>query len=89
LQVPSLDIRASGHASRRVHKTTFPQKTGLSQENAQKAVQTVIDFMKTKLPAPLAAEVDALIAGNYSGLAEEAGELLKGKLGGLFGGSPS
>src|SRR4030095_13586034 len=27
LQVPSRDIRASGHASRRVHKTTFPQRT--------------------------------------------------------------
>src|SRR5213079_617725 len=27
LQVPSPDIRASGHASRRVHKTTFPQRT--------------------------------------------------------------
>jgi len=27
LQVPSRHIRASGHASRRVHKTTFPQPT--------------------------------------------------------------
>ena len=27
LQVPSRDIRTSGHASRRVHKTTFPQPT--------------------------------------------------------------
>ncbi len=27
LQVPSRDIRAPGHASRRVHKTTFPQPT--------------------------------------------------------------
>src|SRR6266581_5690805 len=27
LQVPSPDIRAPGHASRRVHKTTFPQPT--------------------------------------------------------------
>src|SRR6516162_5777316 len=27
LQVPSRDIRAPGHASRRVHKTTFPQQT--------------------------------------------------------------
>src|SRR5262245_12196308 len=30
LQVPSRDIRASGHASRRAHKTTFPQPTALS-----------------------------------------------------------
>src|SRR5437879_8397351 len=27
LQVPSRDIRAPGHASRRVHKTTLPQPT--------------------------------------------------------------
>src|SRR6266436_5588464 len=27
LQVPSPDIRTPGHASRRVHKTTFPQPT--------------------------------------------------------------
>src|SRR6266513_2864523 len=27
LQVPSRNIRTSGHASRRVHKTTFPQRT--------------------------------------------------------------
>src|SRR6266513_2405750 len=27
LQVPSRNIRTSGHASRRVHKTTFPQPT--------------------------------------------------------------
>jgi hypothetical protein len=30
LQVPSPDIRASGHASRRVLKTTFPQRTAPS-----------------------------------------------------------
>src|SRR5207248_1180992 len=29
LQVPSRDIRTSGHASRRVHKTTFPKPTPL------------------------------------------------------------
>src|SRR5512132_1253834 len=33
LQVPSRDIRASGHASRRVHKTTFPQPTAPSRGN--------------------------------------------------------
>src|SRR6266581_1840116 len=33
LQVPSRDIRASGHASRRVHKTTFPQPTAPLRSN--------------------------------------------------------
>src|SRR5947207_1854128 len=39
LQVPSQTIRAPGHASRRVHKTTFPQLT------ADRPV-TTLKFMK-------------------------------------------
>lgn len=62
------------------------QKTGISQENAQKAVQTVIDFLKTKLPAPIAGQVDAVLSGDFSGVAGQAGEILKGKMGGTFGG---
>jgi len=62
------------------------QKTGISQENAQKAAQTVIDFLKTKLPAPVASQMDAVLAGDMSGVAGQAGEMLKGKLGGAFGG---
>jgi hypothetical protein len=61
------------------------QKTGISQENAQKAAQTAIDFLKTKLPAPVASQVDAVLAGDMSGIAGQAGEMLKGKLGGAFG----
>lgn len=63
------------------------QKTGLSQEDAQKAVQTVIDFMKSKLPPPLAGQVDAALKGDFSGIAGQAGELLKGKFGGILGGN--
>jgi enamine deaminase RidA (YjgF/YER057c/UK114 family) len=58
------------------------QKTGISQENAQKAAQTAIDFLKKKLPAPIAGQVDAVLAGDMSGIAGQAGEMLKGKLGG-------
>jgi len=65
------------------------QKTGLSQEDAQKAVTAVIDFLKTKLPGPIASHLDGFLAGGTQGtlgaLEAEAGELLKGKLGGLFG----
>jgi len=61
------------------------QKTGISQENAQKAAQTAIDFLKSKLPAPIAGQVDAVLAGDMSGIAGQAGEMLKGKLGGAFG----
>jgi hypothetical protein len=61
------------------------QKTGISQENAQKAAQTAIDFLKSKLPAPVAGQVDAVLAGDMSGIAGQAGEMLKGKVGGALG----
>ena len=61
------------------------QKTGISQENAQKAAQTAIDFLKTKLPAPIAAQVDTLLAGDTSGIAAQATDTLQGKFGGLGG----
>ena len=66
------------------------QKTGISQEDARKAVEVVVSELKSKLPAPIASHVDAFLAGGMSGgmntLASEAGEMLKGKLGNLFGG---
>ena len=58
------------------------QKTGMSQENAQKAAQAVVEFMKTKLPAPIADQLDAMLSGDMSGVAGQAGDMLKGKLGG-------
>ena len=66
------------------------QKTGISQDDARKAVEVVVNALKSKLPAPIASHVDAFLAGGLSGgvntLEAEAGEMLKGKLGGLFGG---
>ena len=38
------------------------QKTGISQENAQKSVQVTLGFLKTKLPAPLAGQLDSFLA---------------------------
>ena len=38
------------------------QKTGISEENAQKAVQVTLGFLKTKLPAPIAAQVDSFFS---------------------------
>jgi nucleoid DNA-binding protein len=37
------------------------QKTGISQENAQKAVHVTLGFLKTKLPTPLAAQLDSFL----------------------------
>ena len=54
------------------------QKTGISEEQARGAVTTVINFLKQKLPAPIAGQIDGVLSG--SGV----GDALKG-LGGLFG----
>jgi len=51
------------------------QKTGLSKEISAEAVKIVVDFIKKKLPAPVAAQVDTVLG---SGSAADA-------LGSLFG----
>lgn len=53
------------------------QKTGISQDQARTAVMTVLNFLKEKLPAPIAAQVDGVLSGQGGGVA--------GALGGLFG----
>jgi uncharacterized protein (DUF2267 family) len=55
------------------------QKTGLSPDMARVAVDTMLSFLKEKLPGPIAAEVDAVMGGG-GGL----GDIGK-TLGGLFG----
>jgi len=57
------------------------QKFGLKDDTAKQVVTTVADFIKKKLPAPLAGQIDDLLAGGGSDL----GSIAKG-LGGLLGG---
>ena len=58
------------------------QKTGLSEEMARTAVDTVLNYLKGKLPAPIAGQIDSLLGGSEAGSTVES--LTKG-LGGLFG----
>ena len=37
------------------------KRTGISQENAQKAVLVVFDFLKTKLPAPITSQLEPFL----------------------------
>ncbi len=58
------------------------EKTGISTEQAQTAVNTVISFLKTKLPEPIAGQLENLAGGQSSGgglgdLASQAGSLFK------------
>lgn len=60
-------------------------KTGISEENARTAVNTVIGFLKDKLPAPIAAQIDNVIGGGgeSSGAAGSLGSL-GSSIGGLL-----
>ena len=58
------------------------ERTGIPEELAAKAAETVIDFLKEKLPAPIAAQIDGIL--DNPNVASQAGDLLSG-LGGLLG----
>ncbi|HEY0077533.1 MAG TPA: hypothetical protein VGB73_02730 [Pyrinomonadaceae bacterium] len=61
------------------------QRTGLDEAKARTAVETVVGFLKDKLPSPLAGQIDnALGGGGGGGLDAQAGNLMGG-LGGMFG----
>jgi hypothetical protein len=57
------------------------QKTGLPPDKAKVAVETVINFIKQKLPPTIAGQLDTILAGgNLPGdLTKGLGELLGGK----------
>jgi hypothetical protein len=56
------------------------QKTGLSAEHSKMAVDTVVGFLKQKLPAPIASQLDGVLNGGGVASAVSA---LSGGLGGL------
>lgn len=58
------------------------QKTGLPAEQVRPVVEAVVSELKRRLPEPLAAQVDGLLASPAAGDAlDQAGQML----GGLFG----
>jgi len=58
------------------------QKTGISEDQAEMAVDTVIKYMKDKLPEPLAGQIDGFLEGE--GSTGSMDDITKG-LGGLLG----
>ena len=60
------------------------QKTGISEAQAKVAVETVLNFLKDKLPGPIAGRLDDIVAGAGDLDLDNLGDLAKG-LGGLFG----
>jgi len=51
------------------------KKAGIPEAQAKTAVNTVITFLKERLPAPIAAQIDAILAGTGVNL----GSILGGK----------
>ena len=56
------------------------KKTGLPEDKAKVAVQVVVDYLKKKLPAPVASQIDTVLKGG-GGIADS----IKGGLGGILG----
>jgi hypothetical protein len=61
------------------------QKTGISHDQAKQAAETVIGFLKDKLPAPLAGQIDGALSGGASGDLNKTLGDLGGSLGGMLG----
>ena len=64
-------------------------RTGLPEDKAMMAADTVLGFLKEKLPGPVGAQIDGLMNGGGngsggSGLADKAAGIGKG-MGGMFG----
>jgi hypothetical protein len=51
-------------------------RVGLDDEKANSAAQTVIEFLKQRLPAPVAGQLDsALSGGGIEGMKEKIGDV--------------
>ncbi len=62
------------------------QRTGLAPDQARTAVDTVLGFLKTRLPGPVASQLDSLVggaSGGPGGTSGGLGDIGKG-LGGVF-----
>ena len=66
------------------------EKAGISADQAQKAIEAVVGFMKDKLPGPIGDQVAKFVdGGDDEGGDDEGGGMLGGitdKLGGMLGG---
>ena len=60
------------------------EKTGISEDQARSAINTVSGFLKEKLPAPIAGQIDNVLGGG--GMSDTLGNAAS-KLGGMLGSS--
>jgi len=58
------------------------KKVNIPEAQAKQAVETVIKFLKDKLPGPVGSQIDGLLSGKGAGdIAGKAGDMLGGLLG--------
>ena len=62
------------------------EKTGISEDQARSAINTVSGFLKEKLPAPIAGQIDNVLSGGGGGMSDTLGSAAS-KIGGMFGSS--
>ncbi len=60
------------------------ENTGITNEQATVAVETVTAFLKTKLPAGMQGTVDSMFKGGSDGNSGDLLGGLKDKMGGMF-----
>ncbi len=63
---------------------TVTDKIGVSPEQAKGAIETVFGFLKDKLPAPVASQIEGVLKGGDGG-GLDMGDVT-GAIGGMFGG---
>ncbi len=59
-------------------------KTGLPADKAEQAAGAALDFIKDKLPEPIASQIDGFLSGNAGGIGDALGGVTD-KLKGMFG----
>lgn len=51
------------------------QKTGIGEDQARQAAETVLAFLKAKLPAPIAGQIEGYLQGSGEGISGMADNL--------------
>jgi uncharacterized protein (DUF2267 family) len=60
------------------------EKAGISEAQSKSAIETVVSFLKDKMPGGIGAQVESFLKGGTGSLGDVAGGL-KDKIGGMFG----
>ena len=65
--------------------TQIAQRTGITEQQARDAVETVATFLKAQLPTPIAVQIDGVLSGQSGQDIVDQGQEMITKLGGRFG----